>query len=284
MSAFNHTVTRRLAHPLPCLALAAVLALGLPGAVSAQEAAAPDIGAGIAAFEQGEFQQAANIFGGLAEAGDAEGMFYLGRMLEVGAGLPRPNPAAALAQYQAAAEAGSLRAHNRIGLLYVSGSGVLQDFALAAEHLKTAADGGLADAQYNYGAMFQNGLGMEADQAQALALYGQAAAQGHLASNAILGEAYFNGDGVERDLAQAFTHHEAAAVRGAPFSQYRLGQFLAAGEVTARDAVQAHMYLNLAAAAGVAEAGPERDALGGEMPAAEVMQAQQLAREWTPAE
>ena len=251
-------------------------------AASVTAAAGEDLKAGIAAFEKGEFQQAAEIFGALAKDGNAEGMFYLGRMLEVGAGLPRPNTAAALAQYQAAADAGSLKARNRMGLLYISGSGVLQDFDLAQKSLKAGAEGGLADAQYNYGAMFQNGLGVPKDEAKAIAWYEKAAAQGHLAANATLGEAYFNGTGVQADAKKAYAYHKVPAERGAPFSQYRLGTFLSEGTAAPKDVLQAHVYLNLAAAAGVPDAGAERDALGKAMTAADVLKAQQMARDWKP--
>ncbi|HWA01830.1 MAG TPA: sel1 repeat family protein [Caulobacterales bacterium] len=84
----------------------------------------------------------------------------------------------------------------------------------------------------------------------------------------------------------AFTDAEIAeahaAARTAQNSEdlYKLGLIYATGQGGGADLVQAHMWFNLAAVRGSEAAKESRRELSGQMSAAEIAQAQKLAREW----
>lgn len=65
--------------------------------------------------------------------------------------------AEAAEEWRAAADAGDLAAARNLGHLYRRGQGVAQDGAAAAESYKIAAEGGLALAQYNLGTLYIQG-------------------------------------------------------------------------------------------------------------------------------
>ena len=65
------------------------------------------------------------------------------------------------------AEAGHARAQNNLGLLYVRGHGVAQDYERATALFQAAAEQGLPTAMTNLSVMYANGLGIE--QSDALA-------------------------------------------------------------------------------------------------------------------
>lgn len=72
----------------------------------------------------------------------------------------------------------------------------------------------------------------------------------------------------------------AAARRGDSQAYYELGSAYSLGEGVDIDLVEAHRWYNLAALAGLRHAQAERAALAADMTAAEIAEAQRLAREW----
>jgi TPR repeat protein len=60
---------------------------------------------------------------------------------------------------------------NNLGLLYVRGTGVPQDYARAAEYFTAAVELGLPTAMTNLGVLYENGYGVELDEERAKALY-----------------------------------------------------------------------------------------------------------------
>ena len=62
--------------------------------------------------------------------------------------------------YQESAENGEADAQYKLGLLYLTGNGALQDFAEAAKWLKQAAEQGYALAQYELGLIYRTGYGL----------------------------------------------------------------------------------------------------------------------------
>ncbi len=65
-----------------------------------------------------------------------------------------------------------------LGLLYYTGKGVDQDYAIAYDWMRMAAERGNFNAQNNLGVMFMQGHGVEKDVVQAFAWYSVAASQG----------------------------------------------------------------------------------------------------------
>jgi len=74
-----------------------------------------------------------------------------------------------------------------LGLMYVEGEGVPQDFKQAEYWFFLAAEQGHAQAQYNLGAMYADGLGVPVDFKQAVRWYRLAAEQGEAKAQTILG-------------------------------------------------------------------------------------------------
>jgi TPR repeat protein len=118
-----------------------------------------DLDAGLAAVHRGDFKKALAELMPLAQAGDAEAQYNIGRMYAYGRGLPQ-DYAKALDWYRKSAVQGHLWAINNIGRLYQNGQGVTQDDAAAAQWYRLAADGGNGVAQYNLGSMYVRGRGI----------------------------------------------------------------------------------------------------------------------------
>ncbi len=80
--------------------------------------------------------------------------------------------------YQESAESGNVEAQYKLGLLYLTGNGALQDFVEAAKWLKLAAEQGYALAQYELGLIYRTGYGLAIDQVQSYVWLNLAAAAG----------------------------------------------------------------------------------------------------------
>jgi hypothetical protein len=80
--------------------------------------------------------------------------------------------------YEESAENGDSDAQYKLGLLYLTGNGALQDFAEAAKWLKLAAEQGYALAQYELGLIYRSGYGLAIDQVQSYVWLNLAAAAG----------------------------------------------------------------------------------------------------------
>jgi TPR repeat protein len=138
-----------------------------------------------------------------------------------------------------------------VARMYLAGQGVPRDAADGLRWLRMAARSGLAGAEYQLAARYQFGIDLPQDYALAAAWYRKAADRGFAAAQFRLGILYMNGLGVKNDP------------------------------------ISAHKWLNLAIAQ--LPPGPLRDAaaklredLALKMSAAQVAQAQLLAREWRP--
>ncbi|MBN9131874.1 MAG: SEL1-like repeat protein [Nitrosospira multiformis] len=80
--------------------------------------------------------------------------------------------------YQEAAINGDADSQYKLGLLYLTGNGALQDFAEAAKWLQLAAEQGYGPAQYELGLIYRNGYGLPADPMQSYVWLNLAAAAG----------------------------------------------------------------------------------------------------------
>lgn len=80
--------------------------------------------------------------------------------------------------YEESAENGNMDAQYKLGLLYLTGNGALQDFAEAAKWLKLSAEQGYGPAQYELGMIYRSGYGLSADQVQSYVWLNLAAAAG----------------------------------------------------------------------------------------------------------
>lgn len=154
------------------------------------------------------------------------------------------------------------------------------DYATALQISKPLAEQGDAGAQGLLGAMYANGRGLPQDDRQAAKWYRLAAEQGDAGAQGLLGAMYRNGRGVPKDCEQAAEWYRLAAEQGHALGQMGLGGMYRFGRGVPADYVQAHMWLDLAAAQGFDRAVEERDRVAGKMTAAQIADAERLARKW----
>ena len=138
-----------------------------------------------------------------------------------------------------------------LGLMYDTGQGVPQDYALAVQWYRKAADQGYAVAQYNLGLVYAYSSGAPQDYALAAQWYRKAADQGHANAQSNLGAMYATGHGVPKDDVLAYMWRNLAAA--------------GASDADIRDRNQ-----------------KARDALATMMTPGQVAEAQRLSREWRP--
>lgn len=99
-----------------------------------------------------------------------------------------------------------------------------------------------------------------------------------------IGKMYLEGEGVPQDYVEAEKWIRKAAEQHLSIAQYELAQMYNEGRGVPKDYVQAHKWSNLAAASSDntirTTASALRSRISGEMTAAKIAEAQNLAREW----
>lgn len=130
-----------------------------------------DYDAGLAAFDEGDYQAAFREWEPLAQDGDVDAQFALGYLYEYGEGVTQSYRQAAY-WYGKAADAGDVDAAVAMGYLYESGLGVKQNFRRAVEYYGMASDQGDAYAMYYLARMVAEGRGTERDLVHAYTLFG----------------------------------------------------------------------------------------------------------------
>jgi len=238
-----------------------------------------------AAYERKDFIAALKLYRLLADHGDAAAQNAIGKMYELGQGVPRDNGEAlkfyrkaadqgygeaqvnvgavyeqgkgvtqdyaeALKWYRKAAEQGNFLAQNDLGSLYAKGQGVPRDDTEAATWYRKAADQGLAPAQNNLGAMYANGQGVPKDDAEAVKWYRRAAIQGYGGAQTNLGLMYVTGQGVKQDFAEALKLFKKAADQGLAIAQYQVGLRYYKGEGVPQNYAEASQWFKVAAEQG----------------------------------
>ena len=236
---------------------------------------------GLEALKVQDFETASQEFSTAFDEGDADGAFYLGRMLELGMG-GTPNLKAAVGLYLAGSAKGSGPAKNRLGVLHIQGNGVLQDYEQGANLICEAAELGDVNGAYNCGSLTLEGRGVTQDEARAYALFQKAAELGHLGARNEYANALIEGKFVEQDIEGAVQLFQQTAASGNPVGLYALGQAFAAGLGVDQDLVKAHSYFNIAAALDHPQAAAARAALEQGMSPEDVTLAQQRAKAWRP--
>ena len=161
---------------------------------------------------------------------------------------------AALPWVQYAADLGLAGGLNILGVLYIGGYGVPQDYAKAAELYQKGADAGDSDAMVNLGLLYENGQGVSQDYAKAAALLQKAADAGNSYAMNNLGLLYKDGQGVPQDCAKAAELYQKAADAGNPGALNNLGVLYANGQGVPQDFAKAAALYQKAADAGISDA------------------------------
>lgn len=168
-------------------------------------------------------------------------------------------PSAAAIHLRDAAELGHARAAYDLGLAYMDGDGVPEDFELSATWINRAADLGDPGAEFLVGSSLYGGIGVGQDMAGGLSFLERAADQGHPKAQFLLGQAYVDGVGVEKNAQWAARWYGKAARGGHAQAQYALGVMFASGLGVPKSPRQAYRWFSIAAANGYEKAVGLRD-------------------------
>ena len=149
----------------------------------------------------------------LAENGDTNAQFELGRCYQWGTGVEK-NGKEAFRWYMKSVEQGNSAAQCNAGYCYENGIGVGRDEVEAFRWYMKSAEQGDVTAQFNVGICYGNGIGVGRDEAEAFRWYMKSAEQGNSRAQCNAGYYYENGIGVGRDEVEAFKWYMKSAEQG----------------------------------------------------------------------
>lgn len=185
-------------------------------------------------------------------------------------------------RYRQLAEQGDPEAQYLLGKMYHYGQGVDRDYSAAVKWYRAGADQGYTKARRNLAVMYARGHGVTRDMDLAVRLFKQASAEGDDSAPMLLGMIHAAGDGVAQDDEEAAKWYRTAADRSNREAQFVLGVFYARGQGVPQGNVQSYMWLNLAALNGAKQAREARDMVAERMTKGEIVEAHRLTREWQP--
>ena len=138
------------------------------GALGFAQQAAAGSAEGRTAYHAKDYRTAMRQFRPLAEQGDPEAQYYVGRMYEKGQGVPR-NEREVAKWYRRAADAGYAPAQYRVAVGHAFGyAGLRRDQGEAVKWLRKSAEGGYKRAQKTLGRAYAEGrFGLPVDEQQA---------------------------------------------------------------------------------------------------------------------
>jgi TPR repeat protein len=168
---------------------------------------------GYAALARKDYATAAKEYRPLAEKGDPEAQYRIGRLYEFGNFSPQ-DKAQGIAWVRKAADQGHVDAEQELGVVYATGDGVPQDDVQAVAWFRKAVEHGDATAQYNLGLLYAKGQGVTKDYAQSFDWWRKAAAQGNADAQFKLAVVYHNGEGAPKDDVAALANATLAARNG----------------------------------------------------------------------
>lgn len=161
-------------------------------------ARADDFSEGVALYEQRNFPAAAAAFKKAADQGKSDAQFNLGLMYLKGEGVAQ-DYIEAKALFEKAAQQNNVRAQVNLGRMYAKAKGVAPNYGMAVYWFNKAAELGYADAQYSLGVLYVSGIGASRDYDKARDLFTKAAQQKNASAQYQLGLMYFKGKGVAID-------------------------------------------------------------------------------------
>ena len=200
-----------------------------------------------------DYEGALKHFRNAVAAGSRKALNNIGMMYLRGEGGPL-DPQEATWWFRMAADAGEPVAMNNLGIMYLNGQGVAQDYAEAMTWFGKAAEAGNVGAMNQLGAMYYVGKGVAQDYVEAMKWALKAAEAGDLVATLQLGIMYLNGQGVARDYAEALKWFYKGAEAGDSGAMSEIGSMYASGEAVAKDEVEAADWYRKAADAGNAVA------------------------------
>lgn len=119
-----------------------------------------------------------------------------------------------LATLRDRAESGNVPSENRLGLDYLLGRGIEQNFSKARHWFEKAAAHHGPAAMYNLGLMRLRGLGVRQDDTKAVAWFRKSANMHYVLAEYEMGYLYQNGIGVDKSIGDAKFFYRLAAYAG----------------------------------------------------------------------
>ena len=192
------------------------------------------------------------------------------------------NYSAAAEAFQKSADKGNPEAQFNLGLMYLNGQGVAQDYQQALSLLTKLAEQGNARAQVNLARMYAKGKGVVANYGKAIPWFTKAADQGYADAQYSLGLLYVSGTGTQRDYRLARELLQKAADQNNASAQYQLGLIYFKGKGVAVNMVEALKWIILAG--DYDEAVSYRRYAESRMSQDQISEAKNLADEWVPSQ
>jgi len=150
----------------------------------------------------------------LAQQGDAEGQYQLGKHFDYGWGIQRDGIKAAV-WYEKAANQGHVEAQHALGLLNTpAGNYAFANLEVSVRWFRAAAEQGHPSSQHFLGKAYEEGKGVPRNYEEAALWYQRAAAQGDGMAMHGLATLYARGLGVEKDLVKAYAWNNVSATQG----------------------------------------------------------------------
>jgi TPR repeat protein len=225
------------------------------------------------------YAAAAASYASPERASDARAKERLGEMYLAGFGVPKDVPRGLALLDQAAKERTS--AQLRLAELFAGeDGGIASDPARAAGYYQMAADAGRADGMYRLAELYATGEGVPEDGGRAVELYREAAAAGEPRAYGKLADLYAAGAVVPEDDVEANALFAEGARHGDGRAAMRLGQSYEDGVAVEADPVQALGWYKIADALGEDRASAEIARIEGELQAAQIQQATEIAEAW----
>ena len=157
---------------------------------------------GIELVEQKNYEKALQAFEFGSKTGDLDAMTALGVMYITGVGVIQ-NDKKGFAYIQDAANKSHPKAQYTLGAIYYLGAGVKKDFDQAFKWLNLSATQGYLDAQYNLAQMYELGQGVSQDFKEAYKYYIMTARRGNLDSQIKVAKMYQDGIGTPKDSSKS---------------------------------------------------------------------------------
>lgn len=202
-------------------------------------------------LKKGEVEYAASLFKLAFQEGTADAGFYLARLQESGALGPISSDDFK-SLYIKAAEQGSSKALNRVGVMHYKGEfGLLQNFDKAETYLCEAARLNDREGLANCGLLLLDKRYKKRDVKAAKDMLEKAVQAGSVNAHYNLAEQYNLGDNFQRNRKLAMQYYESAASFGHGGALMALAQIYFEGKPVSRNLKKAYLYARLAEKKGV---------------------------------
>lgn len=195
-------------------------------------------------YNQGDFANAFKLAKPLAESGDSAAQYLIGVMYVNGEGVTQDYKQA-YSWLIKSAEQGRGAAQFNLGMMYKRGNGVTQDNYTASKWFRKAADQNISQAQFHLAYMFETGNGVPQSIEEAIYWYTKAAEQGHLDAQFNLATLYKKNHPLQ-NFEKSVHFYKLAAAQGDWKAQSNLGVMYAQGLGTPQNNIKAYIWWSLA--------------------------------------